>query len=107
MAESTVNFVVDKLWLFLENKIKLFKGSHKEVVMAKEELKRTQVFQRIADPLMETDEEVRVWFKQLRECAVIDRSEINDENQTRETQTPRNLRGSAKIAYIHGQRVFY
>ncbi|KAI4313026.1 hypothetical protein MLD38_037805 [Melastoma candidum] len=69
MAESAVNFVVNKLGLFLENEIMLFNGSHEEFVMAKEELERTQAFLRIADSLMENDDEVRVWVKQLRECA--------------------------------------
>ncbi|KAI4370780.1 hypothetical protein MLD38_019090 [Melastoma candidum] len=69
MAESTVNFVLNKLVLFLENEMKLLNGSQEEFITAKEELERTRAFLRIADSLEETDEEVRVWVRQLRECA--------------------------------------
>ncbi|KAI4370778.1 hypothetical protein MLD38_019088 [Melastoma candidum] len=69
MAESVVNFLVTKVGLFLENEYKLLRVRQEELVSAKDVLERTQANLRITDSLEETDEEVRVWVKQLRECA--------------------------------------
>ncbi|KAK2662630.1 hypothetical protein Ddye_001204 [Dipteronia dyeriana] len=69
MAESAVMFVLEKLTPFFENELQLLNGSREEVVYAKGELERMKVFLRIADTLEDTDEEVKVWVKQIREVA--------------------------------------
>ncbi|KAK0590181.1 hypothetical protein LWI29_023644 [Acer saccharum] len=69
MAEFAVTSVLEKLTPFFENELQLLNGSREEVVYAKGELERMKVFLRIADTLEDTDEEVKVWVKQIREVA--------------------------------------
>ncbi|KAL5794594.1 hypothetical protein ACOSP7_003188 [Xanthoceras sorbifolium] len=69
MAESAVMFVLEKLTPFFENELRVLNGSREEVVYVRAELERMKVFLRIADTLEETDEEVKIWVKQIREVA--------------------------------------
>ncbi|XP_039169293.1 disease resistance protein RPM1-like [Eucalyptus grandis] len=68
MAEIAVNYLLDKLKDFLENGV-LFKGAEEEVTSVKRQLEYIRAFLRVADSLEESDEEVKVWVKQLREIA--------------------------------------
>ncbi|KAJ0112101.1 hypothetical protein Patl1_03610 [Pistacia atlantica] len=69
MAETAVMFVLDKLTPFLANEVQLISGGREEVVYVRAELERMKVFLRIFDRLDETDEEVKVWVKQIRDVA--------------------------------------
>ncbi|XP_031252346.1 disease resistance protein RPM1-like [Pistacia vera] len=69
MAETAVMFVLDKLTPFFANEVQLISGGREEVVCVRAELERMKVFLRIADCLDETDEEVKVWVKQIRDVA--------------------------------------
>lgn len=69
MAESAVMFLLEKLTPFFENEMQLMSGGREEAVFVRAELERMKVFLRIADTLEDTDEEVKVWVKQIREAA--------------------------------------
>ncbi|KAJ0053947.1 hypothetical protein Pint_03535 [Pistacia integerrima] len=69
MAETAVMFVLDKLTPFFANEVQLISGGREEVVYVRAELERMKVFLRIFDRLDETDEEVKVWVKQIRDVA--------------------------------------
>ncbi|PON63349.1 LRR domain containing protein [Parasponia andersonii] len=68
MAESPVNFLVDKLAAFFENEVNLLRGVQEEVVCLKGDLEQMKAFLRIADALQEIDEELSVWL-QARDIA--------------------------------------
>lgn len=79
MAESAVNLVLDKLAAFFEKEMQLVLGVGREdVAYVRGELERIKAFLRVADTLEETDEEVKVWVKQLRDVAH-DMEDILDE----------------------------
>ncbi|PQM41307.1 disease resistance protein RPM1 [Prunus yedoensis var. nudiflora] len=69
MAESAVKFLLDKLTLLFENDLKLLRGVREEIVYLRGELERMTAFLRIADAFEESDEEVKVWVKQVRDIA--------------------------------------
>ncbi|XP_044470958.1 disease resistance protein RPM1-like [Mangifera indica] len=69
MAETAVKFVLDKLTPFFSNEVQMMNGVHEEVVYVRTELERMKVFLRSADCLEETDEEVKIWVKQIRDVA--------------------------------------
>ncbi|KAG2721140.1 hypothetical protein I3843_02G054500 [Carya illinoinensis] len=64
-AESLVTFLLDKLASFVENEI--LRGDRAEAVFLRGELERMRAFLKIADALEESDEELKVWLKQVRE----------------------------------------
>ncbi|XP_039169294.1 disease resistance protein RPM1-like [Eucalyptus grandis] len=68
MAEIAVNYLLDKLKDFLENGV-LLRGAEEEITLVKRQLEYIRTFLRVADSLEESDEEVKVWVKQLREIA--------------------------------------
>ncbi|XP_039169284.1 disease resistance protein RPM1-like [Eucalyptus grandis] len=68
MAEIAVNYLLDKLKDFLENGV-LLRGAEEEITLVKRQLEYIRAFLRVADSLEESDEEVKVWVKQLREIA--------------------------------------
>ncbi|KAL3738646.1 hypothetical protein ACJRO7_020084 [Eucalyptus globulus] len=68
MADIAVNYLVDKLKDSLENGI-LLGGAEEEVTSVKRQLEYVRALLRIADSLEESDEEVKVWVKQMREIA--------------------------------------
>lgn len=65
MAESLVNILLPKLTSFINDAVQL----REEVMYVKEEMERIRAFLRVADYLEETDEEVRVWVKQIQDIA--------------------------------------
>ncbi|PON63333.1 NB-ARC domain, LRR domain containing protein [Parasponia andersonii] len=69
MAESPVTFLVDKLAAFFENDAKLLRGVREEVVCLKGDLDQMKAFLRTADALQESDEELSVWVRQVRDIA--------------------------------------
>ncbi|KAB2632154.1 disease resistance protein RPM1-like [Pyrus ussuriensis x Pyrus communis] len=69
MAESSVCFVLEKLASFFENEVHLFLGVREEAVYLRGELERMKAFLRTADVLQETDEELKVWVRQVRDIA--------------------------------------
>eukprot|EP00261_Vitis_vinifera_P019527 XP_010650011.1 PREDICTED: disease resistance protein RPM1 [Vitis vinifera] len=68
-AEGTVTFLLDKLVPLLKLGSKLLKDVHKEVDYIVSELERIKAFLRFADAREETDPELKVWVKQVREVA--------------------------------------
>lgn len=65
MAESLVSVLLPKLTSFIDNVIQY----QEELKSMRAELERIHAFLRIADSLEETDEEVKVWVKQIRDIA--------------------------------------
>ncbi|KAF8393982.1 hypothetical protein HHK36_020184 [Tetracentron sinense] len=68
MAEIAVNFVLDRLVLFLEQEVNLFRGVWREVEYIKDELQSIQGFLRDVDA-REESEEVKAWVTQVRDMA--------------------------------------
>ncbi|XWS49322.1 hypothetical protein CRYUN_Cryun13aG0153800 [Craigia yunnanensis] len=79
MAESAVNLVLGKLAAFFEKEMQLLRGGRDNVAYVRGELERIKAFLRVADALEETDEEVKVWVKQIRDVAH-DMEDILDED---------------------------
>ncbi|KAF7849751.1 hypothetical protein BT93_L0328 [Corymbia citriodora subsp. variegata] len=69
MAEAAVNFLIDKLTNSLENEVQLFGDAEEEVSSARQQFECIRACLRVADSLEESDEEVKIWVKQLREIA--------------------------------------
>ncbi|KAB2613237.1 disease resistance protein RPM1-like [Pyrus ussuriensis x Pyrus communis] len=64
MAESAVQFLLDKVAPLFENDIQLMGGVREEIVYLRGELECMTAFLRVADAFEESDEEVKVWVKQ-------------------------------------------
>ncbi|KAF7849750.1 hypothetical protein BT93_L0327 [Corymbia citriodora subsp. variegata] len=69
MAESVVTHLLTKLAQFFENEAQHLTGGQEEALSVREELELVRAFLRVADSLEESDDEVRVWVKQLRNMA--------------------------------------
>ncbi|GMY26838.1 disease resistance protein RPM1-like [Fagus crenata] len=69
MAENVVKFLLHKLARFLENEIEGLSGGREEVLYLRGELERLRAFLKVADAFEESDEELKVWVKQVREIA--------------------------------------
>lgn len=69
MAECAVAFVLDKLTILLEEKVSLIKDVKQEVAYVRDELERMTAFLRVADAAEDSDPELRVWVKQVRDVA--------------------------------------
>ncbi|KAK7367027.1 hypothetical protein VNO80_09033 [Phaseolus coccineus] len=67
MAESAVRFLLHRLAPVFENKVKLFTEVQAEVIYLKGQLELIRAFLRVADALEESDEELKVWVKQVRD----------------------------------------
>ncbi|PRQ49673.1 putative RNA-directed DNA polymerase [Rosa chinensis] len=69
MAESAVKFLLDKLAPLFENELQLLRGVREEILHLRGELERMTAFLRVADAYEESDAELKVWVKQLRDIA--------------------------------------
>ncbi|KAK6162924.1 hypothetical protein DH2020_002765 [Rehmannia glutinosa] len=69
MAECAVVFVLDKLTILLEEKVNLIKDVKKEIEYVRDELERMTAFLRVADAAEDSDPELKVWVKQVRDVA--------------------------------------
>ncbi|KAL3832914.1 hypothetical protein ACJIZ3_007650 [Penstemon smallii] len=69
MAECAVVFVLDKLTTLLDEKVNLIKDVKKEVEYVRDELERMAAFLRVADDADDSDPELKVWVKQIRDVA--------------------------------------
>ncbi|KAI3444970.1 hypothetical protein Pfo_001635 [Paulownia fortunei] len=69
MAECAVAFVLDKLTTLLEEKVNLIKDVKQEVEYVRDELERMTAFLRVADAAEDSDPELKVWVKQVRDVA--------------------------------------
>ncbi|KAH7514841.1 hypothetical protein FEM48_Zijuj11G0133200 [Ziziphus jujuba var. spinosa] len=80
MAECSVNFLIEKLSLLVDNEviINLFRGVREQVVYLRLEYERMRAFLRIADALQDGDEELSVWVRQVTDIAQ-DTEDILDE----------------------------
>ncbi|THG08777.1 disease resistance protein RPM1-like [Camellia sinensis] len=80
MAESAVTFLLKKLIAALHHEeVKLLRGVWGEVTYIKDELERMTAFLNVADQAShESDEELKVWVKQVRDV-VYDTNDVLDE----------------------------
>ncbi|XP_029129060.1 disease resistance protein RPM1 [Cajanus cajan] len=69
MAESAVGFLLERLAPVFDNKVTLFGEVQAEVLCLKGRLELIKAFLRAADALEESDEELKVWVKQVRDVA--------------------------------------
>ncbi|KAF8027911.1 hypothetical protein BT93_E0744 [Corymbia citriodora subsp. variegata] len=69
MAESPVNYLLNKLVQLVENEVQVLMGAQEEALSVRGELERVRAFLRVADSLEESDDEFKVWVKQLRNTA--------------------------------------
>ncbi|KAE8726847.1 disease resistance protein RPM1-like isoform 1 [Hibiscus syriacus] len=69
MAESAVKFLLEKLAPLFEKETQLLRGGREEVSYVRGELERMRDFLRVADALEDTDDELKVWVKQIRDIA--------------------------------------
>ncbi|PNX57384.1 disease resistance protein rpm1-like, partial [Trifolium pratense] len=69
MAESAVSFLLQRLVPVFENKMNLLKGVESDVVYLKGQLELIAAYLRVADALEESDEELKIWVKQVRDVA--------------------------------------
>ncbi|XP_041000030.1 disease resistance protein RPM1-like [Juglans microcarpa x Juglans regia] len=97
-AESLVSFLLDKLASFVENEIPLLKGDRQEALFLRGELERMRALLKIADALEESDEELKVWLKQVREI-VYETEDALDEYRL--IQAHDQCHGLGLYGYLH------
>ncbi|KAJ7954230.1 Disease resistance protein [Quillaja saponaria] len=78
MAESVVSFLLDELAQFLKEEVNLQRGVKGDIVCVRVELQHMRAFLRAADAKEESDPQLQVWIKQVREVAY-DIEDILDE----------------------------
>ncbi|KAA8534449.1 hypothetical protein F0562_031966 [Nyssa sinensis] len=78
MAEIAVNFLLNQLTFMLGEELKFLGGSWEEVECIRDELERTKAFLQVADAMEESDPELQVWVKQVRDVAY-DTEDVLDE----------------------------
>ncbi|KAK9928146.1 hypothetical protein M0R45_025293 [Rubus argutus] len=69
MAESVVSFLVDRLTTLVEEEAKLLSGIREQVQDLVDELERIKAFLRVADAKEDSDPQLKVWVKQVRDVA--------------------------------------
>ncbi|KAM5573623.1 disease resistance protein RPM1-like [Rosa sericea] len=69
MAESVVTFLVDRLTTLLEEEAKLLSGIREQVEDLVDELERIKAFLRVADAKEDSNPQLKVWVKQVRDVA--------------------------------------
>ncbi|XP_050377406.1 disease resistance protein RPM1-like [Argentina anserina] len=69
MAESVVTFLVDRLTALLEEEAKLLSGIRDQVEDLVNELEHIKAFLRVADAKEDSDPQLKVWVKQVRDVA--------------------------------------
>jgi disease resistance protein RPM1 len=68
MADA-VNFLLQRLVPIFENEVNVLIGVESEVVYLKGQLELITAFLKVADALEDSDEELKVWVKQVRDVA--------------------------------------
>jgi disease resistance protein RPM1 len=68
MADA-VNFLLQRLVPIFENEVNVLIGVESEVVYLKGQLELITAFLKVADALEDSDEELKVWIKQVRDVA--------------------------------------
>ncbi|KAH0974600.1 hypothetical protein GBA52_016499 [Prunus armeniaca] len=69
MAESVVSFLLDRLASIIEDEVRLLSGTRAEMEDIVEELERIKAFLRVADAKEDSDPQLKVWVKQVRDVA--------------------------------------
>ncbi|CAI9787266.1 unnamed protein product [Fraxinus pennsylvanica] len=69
MAECAVTYLLDRLTIIWEQKVRELKGVKEGIENIKDELERMTAFLRVADAMEDTDMELKVWVKQVRDIA--------------------------------------
>ncbi|KAA8521226.1 hypothetical protein F0562_011937 [Nyssa sinensis] len=78
MAVSAVTFLLCQLTPFLNEEVKLLGGIREEFEGIRDELERMRAFLRVVDAMEDTDPELQVWVKQVRNVAY-DTEDVLDE----------------------------
>ncbi|KAL6348512.1 hypothetical protein AAG906_009972 [Vitis piasezkii] len=79
MAESVVTFLLNKLATLPQlEQLKLLRGVWGDVEYIRDELERMKAFLRVADAMEESDEELKVWVRQVSDVAY-DTEDVLDE----------------------------
>jgi len=109
MAESAVSFLLQRLVPVFENKMNFLTGVEDEVVYLKGQLELIGAFLKVADALEESDEELKVWIKQVRDVAhetedILDELELlvqarNHTNRFSVSLRIRNMKARYRIAH--------
>ncbi|KAA8521225.1 hypothetical protein F0562_011938 [Nyssa sinensis] len=87
MAESAVTFLLNQLTRFLNEEVKLLRGIREEFENIRDELERMRAFLRVADAKEDSDPELQVWVKQVRDVA-FDTEDVLDEFMLRLAHHP-------------------
>lgn len=69
MAESVVSFLLDRLASLIKEEVRLLSGTRAEMQDIVEELERIKAFLRVADAKEDSDPQLKVWVKQVRDVA--------------------------------------
>ncbi|OMO52884.1 NB-ARC domain-containing protein [Corchorus capsularis] len=69
MAETAVSFLLGKLGPFLVEQARTLRGVEAKAQWIKDELERINAFLRVADENAETNPQLKVWVKQVRDIA--------------------------------------
>jgi len=109
IMEEAVNFLLQRLVPVFENEVNLLTGVEAEVVYMKEKLELIRAFLKVADALEESDEELKVWIKQVRDVAhetedILDELELlvqarNYTNRFSVSLRIRNMKAGYRIAH--------
>ncbi|CAI0402581.1 unnamed protein product [Linum tenue] len=100
MAEIAVNFLLSKLVPFYEHEVQLMRGGRQGVVYLRGELERIRAFLRVADSLEESDEEVKVWVKQIKDVAH-DAEDLLDEFTILTAHNHANNQNTGIFGFLH------
>ncbi|KAJ9135059.1 hypothetical protein P3X46_032280 [Hevea brasiliensis] len=96
MAEGAVTILLEKFVPLFENEVQLLSGGREDIVFVRAELERIRAFLKVADSLEESDEEVKVWVKQIRDVAH-DTEDVLDEYRILQTHD----HGNGLFGFLH------
>ncbi|KAL2511704.1 Disease resistance protein RPM1 [Abeliophyllum distichum] len=88
MAECAVTYLLDRLTVIWEQKVKELKGVKEGMEAIKDELERMTAFLRVADAMEDTDMELKVWVKQVRDVAYDTEDVLDKFIQNRQESRP-------------------
>lgn len=99
MAEFAVMFALERLTLTIQEKQRDLKGVKEAVETIKDELERITAFLTLADALEDSNMELKVWVKQVREIAY-DIDDFLDKLALYSPHNPQVLRPNASICKL-------
>lgn len=99
-----MSFLLERLKPVFENKLKLFIGVEAEVIYLKAQLELIRAFLRAADVFEETDEELKVWVRQVRDV-VHEAEDLLDELEL--VQVHNHTNGFSNYLSIRNMKAHY